>query len=118
MGPRSSARAAGAGGAALEGAALVLGQTTPHTRVLTGLECVLEADLGDGAASADRLRLLDLIDSRTGVPNGEEQFGVDGEAGGLVAPVHAGAPCDGGDGFARARIRVRYPLWVRDRSPH
>src|SRR5690606_31613758 len=83
-----SAGAARTGRAALECAALVFGETAPHARVLAGLEGVLQADLGDGAGGADGLRLLDLVDSRTGVPDGEEQFGVDGQAGRFVAPVH------------------------------
>ncbi len=70
-----SAGATRASGTPLERAALVLGQAAPDARVLTGLEGVLKADLGHGAASADRLRLLDLVDGRSGVPHGEEQFG-------------------------------------------
>src|SRR6478609_6604694 len=87
-----SGRAAGAGGAALEGATLVFGESTPHARVLSGLEGVLQADLGDGATGADRFGLLDLVDRGAGVADREEQFGVDCQAGGFVAPIHGGAP--------------------------
>src|SRR5690606_18304307 len=81
-----------AGGAALQSTTLVLGEAAPHARVLSGLEGVLQADLGHGAAGADRLRLLDLVDGRPGVAHREEEFGVDGEAGGFVAPIHGCAP--------------------------
>src|SRR4051794_29535915 len=87
-GPVTSGSAASAGSAALECAALVFGETAPHAGVLTGLERVLQADLGDGAASADRFGLLDLVDRGAGVADGEEQFGVDCQAGGFVAPIH------------------------------
>lgn len=81
--------AAGARGAALERAALVLAQAAPHAGVLVGLERVLEAHLAHGATGADRLRLFDLVDRGAGVPDGEEQLGVSSEASGIVAPVHS-----------------------------
>src|SRR3954462_9925746 len=61
---RASGGAAGAGGAALEGATLVLAEATPHAVVLARLERVLEARLGDAAARAHGLRLVDLVDGR------------------------------------------------------
>ena len=88
-----SGSAACASGAALQGATLVFAEAAPHARVLTGLEGVLEADLGDGAPGADGLGLLDLVDGGTSVADREEEFRVCGEAGGLVAPIHGDAPC-------------------------
>src|SRR5699024_931996 len=84
----ASASSAGARVAALEGAALVLGQPAPDARVLTGLESELEACSHDVALLAHRLRLLDLRDRRSGVPDREEQLGIMVEALGTVAPVH------------------------------
>ena len=66
---------AGAGVAALEGAALVLGEAAPDAGVLTGLQRPREAGLDDLAATADRLGLLDLDQRRAGVPDREEQLG-------------------------------------------
>ena len=87
-----SGSAASAGGATLQRAALVLAQATPDTGVLVVLECVLQAHLGDRAASADRLGLLDLVDGRSGVPDGEEELGVRGEAGCRSRQSMCGAP--------------------------
>jgi hypothetical protein len=74
--------------AALQLAALDLAHATPHARVLTGLERPPQALFGHGAAPADVLRLLDLRQCRSGVPDREEQLGVLVTADGLVAPIH------------------------------
>jgi len=83
-----SAGATLAGRAALERAALVLGQTAPDARVLTGLDGPLEARVDDRAAAADSLGLVDLQQRRAGVPDGEEQLGVLVETRCAVAPIH------------------------------
>src|SRR5690242_19283917 len=77
-----------AGVAALESAALVLAHPAPHAGVLAALERPREAVGDDGAAAADGLRLGDLKQRGTTVPNGEEQLGVLVAADRAVAPVH------------------------------
>ncbi len=77
-----------ASGATLERSALVLAQTAPDSVVLTGLERPLQAGVADVATSAHLLGLLDLEQSRTCVPDGEEQLRIFVQAGGLVAPIH------------------------------
>jgi hypothetical protein len=52
-----------------------LAEATPHARVLTGLEGVLQADLGDGAPGADGLGLLDLVDGGPVLPTGKKSSG-------------------------------------------
>ncbi|GMA85981.1 hypothetical protein GCM10025868_12310 [Angustibacter aerolatus] len=64
---------AGPGVATLQRPTLVLGQPAPDAGVLPGLQRPLEARLGDGAATADGLRLLDLEDGGSGVADREEQ---------------------------------------------
>ena len=84
----ASARATGAGGAALEGAALVLAHAAPDAGVLAGLDGPLEAGVDDVAPTAHGLGLLDLEDGGSGVPDREEQLGVLLEARCTVTPVH------------------------------
>jgi hypothetical protein len=67
---------AGAGVAALQGAAFVLAETAPDAVVLAGLEGPLEALFAHVATTADDLRLLDLEDGRAGVADREEELGV------------------------------------------
>jgi hypothetical protein len=76
---------------ALQSSSLVFAETTPYSRILTRLQCVLEADLGNGASGAYGLCLVYLIDSWSGVSYGEEKFRVGGQAGGFVAPIHSGS---------------------------
>src|SRR5690606_2771829 len=83
-----SACASGAGVPALQGTALILGESAPDARILAGLERELEAGCHDVTALAHRLRFLDLGDRRSGVPDREEQLGIMLEALGTVAPVH------------------------------
>src|SRR5690606_25722491 len=80
--------------AALQHAALLLAHTPPYTGVLPGLQRPAQALIGHGAAPADRLRLLDLQQSRAGRPDREEQLRIFVAADRTVAPVHGGyAPC-------------------------
>ena len=97
-----SAGATGAGVAALEGAALVLGHAAPDTGVLAGLDGPLQAGVDHLTPAADGLGLLDLSDRRAGVPNREEQLGVLVEAGSAVAPVHEGCSLSRGYAVGRA----------------
>src|SRR4051812_21164363 len=86
------AGAASTSRAALERATLVFAEPTPDARILVGLERVLQAHLGHGAPGTHRLGLVDLVDGRAGVADREEQFGVGGETGGFVTPIHGGTP--------------------------
>src|SRR5688572_26684762 len=103
--------------ATLQGAALVFAEPTPNARVLAGLEGVLQADLGDGAAGAHSLRLLDLVDGGTSVADREEEFRVGREAGGFVAPIHGDAPCVYFD-RRHARLREPYPAVLQGEWPN
>src|SRR5699024_9033922 len=84
----SAVAEAGAGGATLDGAALVLAQATPHAVVLASLECPGQALLSHLAALADLFRILDLLECGACVAYGEEEFGIFRKAGSLVAPIH------------------------------
>src|SRR5690606_726107 len=78
----------GAGVAPLEGAPLILAHAAPHTGILAGLQRPGQA-LGDhGATPADGLRLGDLQERRTAVPDVEEQLRVLVTAHRAVSPVH------------------------------
>src|SRR5690606_5663988 len=70
---RTSGRATCACRAALQSATLVFAQSTPHARILVGLEGILQTLLRDGASSTYRLGLLNLVDRGSGVPHREEQ---------------------------------------------
>src|SRR3954454_7256373 len=76
--------------AALQCAALVLGQPTPDAGVLARAESPVQARLHHRAATADGLGLLDLHDRRAGRPDREEQLGVLVPAERAVAPIHGG----------------------------
>ncbi len=89
VGPSGRADA-GAGVAALQGAALVLAHAPPDAVVLSGLEGPCEALFAHLTASAHLLGLLDLKDRGAGVADREEQFRVLVEARGTVTPIHAG----------------------------
>src|SRR5438132_14315455 len=81
--------AAGPGGrASLEGTTLVFAHTAPHTSVLPTVQRPGQALGGHRAATADSLRLGDLQERRTTVPDGKEQLRVLVTAGRAVAPVH------------------------------
>ena len=86
--PRSGGPNTRACRATLEGAALVLAQSAPHTVVLAGLEGPLQARVPDVAATTDLLRLLDLEQSGSGVPDREKQLRILVQTGSLVAPIH------------------------------
>ena len=81
--------AAGPGGAALEGAALVFAHAAPDAGVLAGLEGPLEAGVNNRAAAADAFCFLDLEEGGPCISNGEEQFRVLVEARCAVTPIHA-----------------------------
>jgi len=74
--------------AALERTPLVLAHTAPHAGVLPGLDRPAQALVLHRAAAAHLFSFLDLEQSRTAVPDGEEQLRVHLTAGGFVAPVH------------------------------
>ena len=86
---RGSGSAAGAGCAALEGAALVLAHATPDAGVLAGLERPLQARVYDRASTANTFGFLDLQEGRAGVSYGEEQLRVLVKARCAVTPIHA-----------------------------
>ena len=69
---RGSGSAAGAGCAALEGAALVLAHATPDSGVLARLKSPLQAGVDDGASTAYTFGFLDLQEGWAGVSYGEE----------------------------------------------
>src|SRR5512144_581177 len=87
-GTACSAGAAGPGVAALESAALVLGEPAPDPGVLSGLQRPAKAGVHDVATTADDLGLLDLQQRRPGVPDREEQLRVLVEARCPMTPVH------------------------------
>src|SRR5262249_3132347 len=88
----SDPRSPVAGAAPLERAPLVLTHTAPDARVLAALQSPAQALGHHRAAPADGLRLLDLQQSRPGVPDREEQLRVLVTAEGAVAPVHRSTP--------------------------
>ena len=80
----------GTGIAAFEGTPLVLGQSTPDSGVLAGLNSPAQTVLSDLTATADGFGLFDLAKRGAGVPDGEEQLGVLVQAGSMVTPSHQG----------------------------
>src|SRR5690554_3244618 len=70
---------------------IVLGVAAPDTRLLVGLQGVLEALLPDGAGHADADGGLDLLYGRAGGADGKEEAGLGITARSQVSPV-------GGDG--------------------
>src|SRR5215208_2441971 len=73
---------------AAQRAPLLLGQTTPDTRILGRVQRPLETLLTDGAERTDSLGRLHLGLGRTGGADREEQLGVDIAAAGTMAPIH------------------------------
>jgi hypothetical protein len=69
-------------------APLLLGETTPDTRILGRVQRPLETLLTDGAERADGLGRLHLGLGRPGGADREEQLGVDIAAAGTMAPIH------------------------------
>src|SRR5664280_1100744 len=78
----------GTGIAAFERTPLVLGQSTPDSGVLAGLNSPAQTVLSDLTATADGLGFLCLDERGAGVPDGEEQLGVLVQAGSTVTPRH------------------------------
>src|SRR5262245_11146074 len=76
---------------------LDLGEATPHTVRLTGVDGVLQAFLTDGACRADGLGV-----GRTGLRDGEEHGRIRVAAGRVVEPIRA----RGGRGNSRHVSRV------------
>ena len=70
----------------LRGTAFVLGQSAPHSGVLTGLDGPVQAGLSDLASTADSFGFLCLEKWLAGVPVGEEQLGILAPAGSAVTP--------------------------------
>jgi hypothetical protein len=81
--------AAGACGAAFEGAALVFAHAAPDAGVLAGLEGPLKACINNRAAAANAFGFLNLEEGRPCVSYGEKQFRVLVEARRAVTPIHA-----------------------------
>jgi len=67
--------AAGAGMSALEGTALVLGQSAPHPAILTRLHRPFQAGLHDLASAAYGLGLFDLQENGPVFPIGKNSSG-------------------------------------------
>ena len=86
--PDEEEKIAGARGAAPQGTALLLAHSAPHAGVLVVVEGPLEADGLDLAGAAHGLGLGGLRDRGAGIPDGEEQLGVDRQARGFTAPIH------------------------------
>jgi hypothetical protein len=80
------------GGAALEGATLLLAQSTPDSGILATVDRPPEAILDHRATPAHLLGFLNLQQRGPAVPNGEEQLRIDFTTGGYVAPVHDSTP--------------------------
>ena len=78
----------GAGSSAFQGAPFVLGQSTPDSGVLAGLDSPFQAGLNHLAATADGFCFFYLEKRGAGVPDREEQLGVLVQAGSAVAPSH------------------------------
>ena len=74
-GRRVSRCAPGPGVAALERAPLVLAHAAPHAGVLAGLERPRQAFVDHRATTAHGLRLFDLSERGSGVPNGKNSSG-------------------------------------------
>ena len=89
-GPRWRSAGATDTGSAFEGVAFFRGQPAPDSGVLAGLHGPFQAGLSDFASSADGLGFFYLEKRSTGVPVGEEQFGVHAQACSAVAPGHHG----------------------------
>jgi hypothetical protein len=74
--------------AATQFAPLILSGPAPDSGVLTGLQRPVEAVSLHCTRATDRLRGLDLGESRTSGTDGEEDLGIDVSTGRSVAPVH------------------------------
>ena len=85
---RNRASATVSGVAAFEGVPFVHGQSAPHAVVLVGLHGPSQAGVNDLTAAADDFCSLDLVKSRVGVPNREEQLWVLVQAGSTAPPSH------------------------------
>jgi hypothetical protein len=81
--------AAGPGGAALEGAALVFAHATPDAGVLAGLKGPLKAGVNNRAAAANAFGFFYLEEGWPCISDGEKQFRVLLEARCAVTPIHA-----------------------------
>ena len=77
-----------AGGAAFEGAALILRETAPDASVLPTFQSPGEAGLFDRAALTDLFSFLYLSQSRPGIADRKEEFRILIAAGRLVSPIH------------------------------
>src|SRR5665647_565296 len=84
----SSPGATGPGIATFEGAPFVLGESTPDSGVLAGLDSPFQAGLNDLTATADGFGFFYLEKRGAGVPDRKEQLGVLVQAGSAVAPGH------------------------------
>lgn len=74
--------------ATAERAPLVFAHTAPYASILVCLQSPLKAVRAYIATSAYRLGPLNLIQSRAGSPDGEEEFRILVETCSFVAPVH------------------------------
>ena len=80
--------ATGPGIPASEGTSFICGQSTPDTVFLAGIHGPAQTVINDLTATADGPGFLCLDERRAGAPNGEEQFGVQTEAGSTITPRH------------------------------
>ena len=86
--------ATGPGIPASEGTSFICGQSTPDTVFLAGIHGPAQTVINDLTAMTDGPGFLCLDERRAGAPNGEEQFGVQTEAGSTITPRHQDhAPC-------------------------
>src|SRR5664280_921329 len=80
--------------AAFEGPPFVLGQSTPDSSVLAGLDSPFQTRLNHLASTAYGLCFRYLEKRRASVPNREEQLRVLGQAGSVAPPCHQDrTPC-------------------------
>lgn len=113
LGPEASAGSAAAlcQPALSQPAALILGVSAPHSRLLIGLKGVLKAIFLHRADGADHFGCRDLFDRWSGAADGKEQAGLGVAAGGELPPF--GGDGEGGSGGGHQRSFVKaFTSWV------
>ena len=99
-----SAGAASASCTTLESAALVLTQTAPDSRILTGFEGPLKAGLCDFTTATDSLCFLNLEQRGSGVADREEELRILIEACCTVSPIQGDLSTNSVNAVDHARI--------------
>jgi len=89
VGRVGSGRAAGASSTTLHSAALILTGATPNTGILTGIDSPLQADINYLTGTAHCFCFFNLQKGRSGVSNGEKQFGILIQASSTATPIHS-----------------------------